>query len=392
MLSKRQRFEGRVFFRVAAWCLVVVCLLCGALLVAAHQQRARFAQKVQTQFDQLANVEVGRTSRAEVFALIPQLKPVLSTSGEFYLCEKNPDCVMFDTASPGWLLRIIQSNKLNWIIEKTHSGKAIGAVLRRLLGSPGIGWTRLCITFRDGRVEHWCYEVTATNHAADAILLRVFAVPASSRRFMEYPPHDENFDFWVRHIFDNIGDLGRTVVFTPAASEELKYVAVHPDLACLRSYWGCETANQLIPQALATEKHIREASETRLRGPVPCPAHILRSYAKAASWIATAEIASVRDDPTEPGVRLIQLRSVVRLKGVPRDLDRELSMVSYSGVSEQKGALNRVASLAKPGNKVILLRVGSYFFTDGACTTVPVSAENLRAVQHEIDGRIDSGQ
>jgi hypothetical protein len=125
---------------------------------------------------------------------------------------------------------------------------------------------------------------------------------------------------------------------------------------------------------------------------MPCPERILRSYAKAAFWIATAEIASVRDDPTEPGVRLIQLRFVVPLKGVPRDVDRELSMVSYSGVSEQKGALNRVASLAKPGNKVILLRVGSYFFTDEACTTVPASEENLRAVQHEIDGRIDSGQ
>jgi hypothetical protein len=94
---------------------------------------------------------------------------------------------------------------------------------------------------------------------------------------------------------------------------------------------------------------------------MPCPERILRSYAKAAFWIATAEIASVRDDPTEPGVRLIQLRSVVPLKGVPRDVDRELSMVSYSGVSEQKGALNRVASLAKPGNKVILLDVGAFF-------------------------------
>jgi uncharacterized membrane protein len=77
MLSMRQGFKGRVFFRVAAWCLAVVCLLCGALVVAAHQQRARFAQKVQARFDQLAKVEVGRTSRAEVFALIPQLKPVL---------------------------------------------------------------------------------------------------------------------------------------------------------------------------------------------------------------------------------------------------------------------------------------------------------------------------
>jgi hypothetical protein len=119
---------------------------------------------------------------------------------------------------------------------------------------------------------------------------------------------------------------------------------------------------------------------------------MLRSYAKAASWIATAEIASVRDDPTEPGVQLIQLRSVVPLKGVPQHVDRELSMGSWSGVSEQKGALNRVASLAKPGNKVILLDVGAYFFTDGACTTIPASEENLRAVQQGIDGRIDSGQ
>jgi hypothetical protein len=67
-------------------------------------------------------------------------------------------------------------------------------------------------------------------------------------------------------------------------------------------------------------------------------------------------------------------------------------MVRYSKVSEQSGALNRVASLAKPGNKVILLEVGGDFFTDNACTTVPASEENLRAVQHEIDGRIDSGQ
>jgi hypothetical protein len=372
--------------------LAVVCLLFGALVVAAHQQRARFAQKVQAQFDQLAKVEVGRTSRAGVFALISQLKPVLSTSGDFYLCDKNPDCVMAAESNfPEWLW-YFKSSKLGWVIEKTHSQRAVQAIYRMLRFD--YGWTRLCITFRDGRVEHWGYEVTATNHAEDPILLRVFAVPPMpvSRIFMEYPPHDENFDFWVRHVFDNIGDLGRTVVFTPAASEELKHVAVHPDLACLRSYRGCETANNLIPVALATEKHIREASVTRLRGPMPCPERMLRSYAKAASWIATAEIASVRDDPTEPGVRLIQLRSVVPLKGVPRDVDRELSMGSWSGVSEQKGALNRVALLAKPGNKVILLDVGAYFFTDGACTTIPASEENLRAVQHEIDGRIDSGQ
>jgi hypothetical protein len=297
---------------------------------------------------------------------------------------------MTGTSLPEWQGWVILLGKLSWILEKTHSQKAVATILR-MVGAE-FGWASLCMTFRDGRVEHWRYEVTATNHAENSVTLRVFAVPASSRVFMEYQPHDENFNFWVGNIFDNWGDLGRKVVFNTAASEELKHVAVHPDLACLRSYRGCETANQLIPDALAAEKHIREASVTRLRGPVPCPERILRSYAKAAFWVATAEIASVRDDPTEPGVRLIQLRSVVPLKGVPRNVDRELSMVSYSGVSEQKGALNRVASLAKPGNRVILLRVGSYFFTDEACTTVPASEENLRAVQHEIDGRIDSGQ
>jgi hypothetical protein len=390
MLSKRQRFKGRVLFCFAAWCSAVVCLLCGALVVAAHQQRARFAQKVQAQFDQLAKVDVGQSSRAEVFALIPQLEPVLSTSGYFYLCNKNPDCVMAGTSLPEWKGWVILLGKLSWILEKTHSERPVAAILRML--GPQYGSTGLCITFRDGRVEHWRYEVTATNHTEDPVQLRVFAVPASSRVFMQYRPHDENFDFWVGNIFDNWGDHGRTVAFTPAASEELKHVAVHPDLACLRSHRGCETANQLIPDALAADKHIREASVTRLSGPVPCPERILRSYAKAASWVATAEIASVRDDPTEPGVRLIQLRSVVPLKGVPRNVDRELSMGSYSDVIELSGALNRVASLAKPGNKVILLDIGAFFFTDVACTTVPASEENLRAVQQEIDGRIDSRQ
>ena len=388
MLSKRQRFKGRVFFRVAAWCLAVVCLLCGALVVAAHQERAHFAQKVQAQFDQLAKVEVGRTSRAEVFALIPQLKPVLSTSDYFYLCNKNPDCVMAGTSSPEWQGWVILLGKLGWILEKTHSERPVGAILRRLLGSPGFGWTSVRMTFRDGRVQHWDYEVAATNYAGDWVMLKVFAVPALSRVFTEDQPHDENFNFWVGHI----GYFGRRVVFSAGASEELKHVAVHPDLACLRSYRGCKTANDLIPDALAADKHIREASVTRLRGPVPCPERILRSYAKAAFWIATAEVASVRDDPTEPSGQFIQLRSVMSLKGVPKDLDRELSMVRYSKVSEQSGALNRVASLAKPGNKVILLEVGGDFFTDNACTTVPASEENLRAVQHEIDGRIDSGQ
>ena len=384
MLSKR-RFEGRVFFRVAAWCLALGCLLCGALVVAAHQQRMRFAQKVQAQFDQLAKVEVGRTSRAEVLASMPELKPVLATSGYFYLCNKNPDCVMAAESNfPEWL-RYFMSGKLGWVIEKTHTQRVVQAIFRMLRFD--YGGTGLCITFRDGGVEHWGYEVAATNYAGDSVELRVFAVPALSRVFMDYPPHDVNFDFWVGNIFDNWGDRGRRVVFSAAASEELKHVAVHPDLACLRSYRGCETANQLIPEALAAESHIREASVTRLRGPVPCPERILRSYAKAAFWVATAEIASVRDDPTEPGVRLIQLRSVVPLKGVPQDVDRELSMMRYSTVSEQKGALNRVASLAKPGNKVILLDVGADFFTDGACTTVPASEENLRAVRQEIDGR-----
>jgi hypothetical protein len=381
-LSKRKRFERRDFFRVVAWCLALVCLLYGAMVVAAHQQRKHFAQEVQGRFDQLAKIEVGRTSRAEVFALIPELKPVLATSGDFYLCNQSPDCVLgVGMGLPRWLLWM-QSNKLNWIIEKTHSGRILGIIFR--MARVEVGWTRLCLTFRDGRVEYWGYEMLATNQAGDPILLGVFAAPKAAKVFMEGRPHDENFDFWVDRIFDNLGDFSRKVVFYPAASEELKRVALRPDLTCLQSYRGCETAKQLIPEALAADRQIRETSVARLRGPVPCPEHIIRSYAEHASWIATAEVASVRDDPTEAGVQLIQLRSVVSIKGVPRDVDRELSMVSYSAVSEQKLALNRVASLAEPGNKVILLDVGAYFFTDGACTTVPATEENLRAVRQQL--------
>ena len=382
-MSRRQRFEKRDFFRVTAWCLAVGCLLYGAIVVAAHQQRKHFAQEVQGRFDQLANVEVDRTSRAEVFALSPDLKPVFATSGEFYLCNRNPDCVLgVGIALPRWLLWIMQSKKLNWIIEKTHSGRVVRIVFLRSARVED-GWTRLCLTFRDGRVEYWSYEIVATNHAGDSILLEVFAAPKAAKVFMEGPPHDENFDFWVDRVFDNLGDFSRKVVFYPAASEELKRVATHPDLTCLQSYRSCETAKQLIPGALAADRQIREASVARLRGPVPCPEYIIRSYAQHASWIAEAEVAAVRDDPTEPGVRLIQLRSVVPIKGVPRDVDREISMVSYSSVSEQKAAPNRVASLAKPGNRVILLDVGAGFFTDGACTTIPATEENLRVVQQQ---------
>lgn len=380
-LSKRQRFEKRDFFRVVVWCLALGCLFWGAMVVAAHQQRKHFAREVQGRFDQLAKVEVGRTSRAEVFALIPDLKPVLATSGEFYLCNQNPDCVLgVWMDSPRWLLWIVQSNKLNWIIEKTHSGRVLEIIFR--MAGVEVGGTSLSLTFRDGRVEHWGYEISATNHDGDSIMLSVFAVPRV-KVFMDGRPHDENLDFWVDRIFDNWGDFGQKVVFTPAASETLKFVAVHPDLTCLQTFRGCATAKQLIPEALAAERQIRETSMTRLRGPVPCPEHIIRSYAEHASWIATAEVASVRDDPTEAGVRLIQLRSVVPIKGVPRGVDGEISMRSYSMVSEQKLALNRLASLAKPGNKVILLEGGWNLFTDDACTTVPATEENLRAVRQQ---------
>ena len=170
-MSKRQRFEKRDFFRVGAWCLALGCLLWGAMVVAAHEQRKHFAQEVQGRLDQLAKVEVGRTSRAEVFASIPELKPVLATSGEFYLCNQNPDCVLGGrTGSPRWLLWIMQSNKLNWIIEKTHSGRVLGIIFR--MARVEVGGTRLSLTFRDGRVEYWGYEIVATNHAGDPITLR----------------------------------------------------------------------------------------------------------------------------------------------------------------------------------------------------------------------------
>jgi hypothetical protein len=351
------------------------------MVVAAHQQRKHFAQEVQGRLDQLAKVEVGRTSRAEVLASIPELKPVLATSGEFYVCNRNPDCVIVGTDSSRWLHWITQSNKLNWIVERTHSGRAVGFIFR--MAGVELGWTRLSLTFSDGRVEYWSYEIIATNHAGDPITLNVFAAPEGANVFMEGRPHDENFDFWVDRIHDNWGDSAQKVVFAPAASGELKRVALHPDLTCLQSYRGCETAKQLIPGVLAADRQIRETSVARLKGPVPCPDRILRSYANHASWIATAEVASVRDDPTEAGVQLIQLRSVVSIKGVPRDVDREISMWSYSMVSEQKAAPNRVASLAKPGNKVILLDVGAGFFTDDACTTIPASEENLRVVQQQ---------
>jgi len=381
-LSKRQGFGKRDFFRAVAWCLALGCLFWGAMMVAAHEQRKHLAQEVQGQLDQLAKVEVGRTSRAEVFALIPELKPVLATSREFYLCQENPDCVVRDgTDSPRWL-HWMQSNILDWIIEKTHSERVADSIFR--MARFEVCWTRLSLTFRGGRVEHWVYEIIATNHAEASIMLRVVAAPEGAKVSMEGRPHDENFDFWVDYIYSNVGDLAQKVVFAPAASGELKRVAMHPDLTCLQSYRGCETAKQLIPGALAADRQIRESSVTRLRGPAPCPERILRSYADHASWIATAEVASVRDDPTEAGVRLIQLRSVVPIKGVPQDVDRELSMVIYSMVSEQRSAPNRVASLAKPGNKVILLEVGeSYFFTDDACTTIPATEENLRVVQQQ---------
>jgi hypothetical protein len=316
--------------------------------------------------------------------LIPELKPVLAASGEFYLCNKNPDCVTVSgTGSPRWLFWILQSNKLNWIIEKTHSGRVVGIIFR--MARVEVSGTRLSLTFRDGRVEYWGYEIVATNRAGDPITLNVFAAPEGAKKvFMEGRPHDENFDFWVDRVFDNWGDSAQKVVFAPAASEELKRVAMHPDLTCLQSYRGCETAKQLIPGALAADRQIRETSVVRLRGPIPCPERILRSYANHAPWIGTAEVASVRDDPTEPGVRLVQLRSVVPIKGVPQDVDRELPVSSYSAVSEQTGAPNRVASLAKPGNKVILLGGGWHFFTDGACTTVPATDENLRAVRQQL--------
>jgi hypothetical protein len=363
------------------WCLVLGFLLYGAMVATAHQQRKHFAREVQERFDQLANVEVGRTSRAEVFSLIPELKPVLASSGEFYLCNRNPDCVIADTDSSRWLSWITQSKKLAWIVEKTHSGEAVEFIFR--MAGVELGWTRLSLTFREGRVEYWGYEI-ATNHGGASIMLRVVAAPQGAKVFIGGRPHDENFDFWVDRIYDNWGDLAQKLVFAPAASEELKRIAVHPDLTCLRSYRGCDTAKQLIPGALAADHQIRETSVARLRGPVPCPERILRSYAEHASWIATAEVASVRDDPTEAGIRLIQLRSVVPIKGVPEDVDREIPMWIYSSMSGQKAAPNRVASLAKPGNKVILLEVGDgYFFTDDACTTVSATEENLRVVQQQ---------
>jgi hypothetical protein len=377
-LSNRLRFEMRGFFRVVAWCLALGCLLYGVMVVAAHQQRKHFAREVQRRLDQLAKIEVGRTSRAEVFALIPELKPVSTTSGEFYLCNQNPDCVVRNWRySPRWLRWIPQSDKLNWIIEKTHSGR----VLESILDGVDVGGSRLSLTFCGGLVQHWVYEIDATN-AGNSILLNVVAAPPKAKVFVDGRPHDEDFDFWVNRIYDNWGDSTQRVVFAPTASEELKRIALHPDLTCLQSYRGCETAKQLIPDALAADRQIRETSMARLRGPVPCPERIVRSYAEHASWIATAEVASARVDPTEPLGRLIQLRSVVPIKGVPQDVGRELPMLSYSELSEHM-APNRVASLAKPGNKVILLEGGSYFFTDGACTTVPATEENLRAVRQQ---------
>jgi hypothetical protein len=174
------------------------------MVVAARQQRKHFAQEVQARFDQLGKLEVGRTSRADVLAWIPELKPVLVTSGEFYLCNKNPDCVIVGTASPEWLLRIMQSNKLNWIIEKTHSGWVLRSIFR--MARVEAGWTSLCLTFRDGRVQYWGYEISTTIHAGrDSIMLRVIAAPKGAKVFMEGRPHDENFDFWVERIFDNWG-------------------------------------------------------------------------------------------------------------------------------------------------------------------------------------------
>ncbi len=266
------RPTGKRILQLTAWGFAAALLLLATVTLALYANLWLFQRRVHHMLDRIAILQSGSTTRDRTLILFPELKQVQTGSNDFYRCSNNSDCFINATAPPAaWRAMV-------WVYRKLDTApddELIGNALPKLIHMMGVRLqeTALCVTFRDGRIDGWTYELTVSTHdprPPGGVQVQLGSV--KKIWWIKFPqPHDEEPDFLVKPLFVNLGDLAAQVLITPRTPQMLQRDAYHFDLRCIYSLLGCRTATQIVAAAKADNERIIEASRARIQSPEPCP-------------------------------------------------------------------------------------------------------------------------
>jgi hypothetical protein len=214
------------------------------------------------------------------------------------------------------------------------------------------------------------------------------SVEASSRNGLNRrqlnPEVDESPDYEVSHYF-KWPALRTEVYFTRNAPVELLRHAFDLQLRCLWSLRGCETANQVLPEAEVDRLKIRQRAFERMNGPNQCPITILSHRARDTEDILLVQVKNVSSmiSKSEFGpYRLASFRLLRVLKGkAGRPLDNV--WVNTEIDIADKTVRNSAIDLLNPG-QLILLFSGASTNIDEPCEAMAGTEDAVKAVEEGL--------
>lgn len=372
-------------FPIAAWLwrrvtsrwAVRIYLCCVAIIIVlAIELRAEallFERHAVEIASGLSTLRIGTTSKSEALSRIPCLAVVSS---------KNKDYGR--TGDEYFSVEIPNTKFSRWTLEHVNDSAALVSLVHWL----GVRYWAFSgyVNFSSDTVSSFGYRLVLSTPRAYP-MPGVLFVEASSRKAWDRGPLDsevdESPDYEVSHYF-KWPALQTDVHFKRNAPVELLRHAFDLRLRCLSSLNGCETANQVLPEAEVDRLRIRQAAFERMNGPNQCPITILPHRARDTEDILLVQVenASPTISKSEFGpYRLASFRLLRVMKGkTGRPLDNVWVNTEIQ-IPEIK-VRNSAIDLLNPGQRILLF--------SGASTNIDEPCEAMAGTEDAVN-KVEEG-
>ncbi len=359
-----RRLTSRWAVRIYLCCVAIIIVLAMELRVEA----LLFERHVVEIASGLSTLRIGTTSKSEALSRIPRLAVVSS---------KNKD---YDRTGDEYVSVEIPNSKFSlWTLEHVNDSATLISLVHWL----GVRYWTFSgyVNFSSGTVSGFGYRLMLSTPRAYPVP-GVLLVAASSRKGRDRGPLDwevdESPDYEVSHYF-KWPALRTYVYFTRNAPVELLQHAFNLHLRCLWSLKGCETANQVLPEAEGDRLKIRQAALERMNGPDQCPITILPHRARDTEDILLVQVRNVSPtiSKSEFGpYRLASFRLLRVLKGkAGRPLDNVWVNTEVQG--PEITAHNSAIYLLNPGQRILLF--------SGASTNIDEPCEAMAGTEDAVN-------
>jgi len=360
---------------VSRWaCRIYLTVLAVIVIpaVALRVQAALFQRQAVEIASRLSTLRIGVTSKTETLSRTPGLAVVSSKDWD-YRCSGD-EC---------FSLEIPNSKISGWTLQRTIGHETAFSLLHWW----GIRyWTfNAYVSFSSGTVSGFGYGVMLSLPRGYP---GVLSVGASSRRRLDGRridwEIDESPDYEVAHYF-KWPTLQTHVYFTREAPVALLPHAFNLYLRCVWSLRGCETANQLLPEAEQDRLRFRQSALERMSSPNQCPIRILPHRTRDSFDILLVEVKDVSPTIIKSDFGAYRFASFRLLRVLKGKADRPLANI---GVAPEiyLGELtvhNSAIDLLNPGQRILLFS-GASTYIDEPCEAIAGTDDAVHTVEDGI--------